>query len=84
MPNEQRRLLKSKEELVDMRENSTNIYKTEIIGKYTDQIAAGRFYVLQSLCFAGFGASRYKKLLMLKMNSSKLVYQNLLIVMIMG
>ena len=83
MPNE-RRLLKSKEELVDMRENSNDIYKTEIIEKYTDQIATGRFYVLQSLCFAGFGASHYKKLLMLKMSSSKLVHQNLLIVMIMG
>ena len=61
MPNEQIRLLKSEEELQEMTENSTNIYKSAIIETYTDRPTIGRVFALQNLCFAEFAASYYKK-----------------------
>ena len=61
VPNERIRLLKSEEELHEMPENSTNIYRSGIIEKYTDRPTIGRFFALQNLCLVEFAASYYKK-----------------------
>ena len=79
MLNERIRLLKSEEELLEMPENIIDIYKTGIIEKHTDRPTIGRTLAFQNFFLVEFAASYYKKLLMLKMTSSQLIYQNLLI-----
>ena len=79
MLNERIRLLKSEEELLEMPENIVDIYKTGIIEKHTDRPTTWRTLAFQNFFLVEFAASYYKKLLMLKMTSSQLIYQNLLI-----
>ena len=47
VPNERIRLLKSEEQLQEMPENGTNIYKTGIIENYTDRPTLGRFWTFK-------------------------------------
>ena len=61
LPNNRIRMIKSKEELVLLPENSTDIFKKSIIDRYMDRLTCGKSASLKTVCLAQFASLYYKK-----------------------
>ena len=62
LPDERIRLLKTKKELLDIHEDSKDIYRNGIIEKYVDRPTTGKFLELRRMCFAAFAATTLESL----------------------
>ena len=61
LPNNRIRMIKSKEELELLPDNSTDIFKKSIIDRYMDRPTCGKFASLKTVCLAQFASLYYKK-----------------------
>ena len=61
LPNNRIRLIKSKEELELLPDNSTDTFKKRIIDRYMDRPICGEFASLRTVCLAQFASLYYKK-----------------------
>ena len=61
LPNNRIRMIKSKKELELLPDNSTDIFKKSIIGRYMDRPTCGKFATLKTVCIAQFASLYYKK-----------------------
>ena len=61
LPNNRIRIIKSKEELELLPENSTDIFKKSIIDRYMDWPTCGKFASLNTICLAQFASLYYKR-----------------------
>ena len=61
LPNNRTRMIKSKKELELLPDNSTDIFKKSIIGRYMDRPTCGKFATLKTVCIAQFASLYYKK-----------------------
>ena len=61
LPNNRIWMIKSKEELELLLENSTDIFKKSIIDRYMDWATSGKFASLKTICLAQFASLYYKK-----------------------
>ena len=63
LPNNRIWMIKSKEELELLPDNSTDIFKKSIIDRYVDRATSGKFPSLKTACLAQIASLYYKKLL---------------------
>ena len=61
LPNNRIRMIKSKEELELLPDNSTDIFKKSIIDRYMDRPTCGKFVSLKTVCLSQFASLYYKK-----------------------
>ena len=61
LPNNRIRMIKPKEELELLPDNSTDIFKKSITDRYMDWPTCGKFAYLKTVCFAQFASLYYKK-----------------------
>ena len=61
LPDNRIMMIKSKEELELLPDNSTDIFKKSIIGRYMDRPTCGKFATLKTVCIAQFASLYYKK-----------------------
>ena len=61
LPNNRIWMIKSKEELELLLDNSTDIFKKSIIDRYMDWATSGKFASLKTVCLAQFASLYYKK-----------------------
>ena len=62
LSHERIRILKTEKELLEMPEDSKDIYESGIIEKYIDRPTTGKFSALRNLCLAEFATMFHKKI----------------------
>ena len=77
LPNNRIRMIKSKEELELLPDNSTDIFKKSIIDRYMDRPTRGKFASMKTICLAQFASLYYKKLLQIMIISQTFLNKTL-------